>query len=70
MEANRLAFKTMVLRGKRKRSVAANVCLSIYRFPRKMNFDSADVFGGVVGEQNTLNSAKNGFVDIVRYRWR
>ena len=48
VEANRLAFKTMVLRGARKRSTAANVCLSVNDYPRKMAFDAADVFGGVV----------------------
>ena len=52
VEANRLAFKTMVLRGTRKRSVAANVCLSLNSYPRKMTFDAADVFGGVISQDH------------------
>ena len=38
----------MVLRGTRKNSVVTNVCLSVDAYPRKMDFDAADVFGGVV----------------------
>ena len=53
VEANRLAFKTMVLRETRKGSKAANVCLSVNRYPRKMIFDAADVFGGVVASDHT-----------------
>ena len=52
VEANRLAFKTMVLRETRKGSKAANVCLSVNRYPRKMIFDAADVFGGVVASDH------------------
>ena len=52
VEANRLAFKTMVLRQTRKRSVAANVCLSVNNYPRKMDFDAADVFGGVIASDH------------------
>ena len=52
IEPNRLAFKTMVLRETRKRSVAANACLSVNNYPRKMTFDAADVFGGVVASDH------------------
>ena len=52
VEANRLAFRTMVLRETRKGSLAANVCLSVNNYPRKMIFDAADVFGGVVASDH------------------
>ena len=64
VEPNRLAFKTMVLRETRKRSVAANACLSVNNYPRKMNFDAADVFGGVIAsdhipEQDIIGNVKS-----------
>ena len=32
--------------------MATNVCLSINDYPRKMDFDAADVFGGVVASDH------------------
>ena len=35
------------------RSTAANVCLSISDYPREMDFDAADVFGGVIASDHS-----------------
>ena len=52
VEPNKGAFRKLLVRGKRKASVAANVCLSVHKYPEVMTFDSADVYGGVVGKRN------------------
>jgi len=52
VEPNRAAFGKLVVNGRRKgAAAAANVCLSVHKYPEVMTFDSADVFGGVLGEE-------------------
>ena len=49
VEPNRRAFRSLVTRGGRRNATAANVCLAVHKWAESMAFDSADVFGGVIG---------------------
>ena len=47
VEPNKKAFNELLQ--KRRKSHSIHACLSIAKFPKEMIFDSADVFGGVIG---------------------
>lgn len=48
IEPNSEAFQSLMTNPARNRSVAANACLSIHKYPEQVAFDSADVFGGIL----------------------
>ena len=54
VEPNRGAFSRLVNSGKRRRSSACNVCLAVHNYPQVMKFDSADVYGGVIGDKLSI----------------
>ncbi|TRY68426.1 hypothetical protein TCAL_07481 [Tigriopus californicus] len=60
IEPNTEAFQSLMMNPARNRSVAANACLSIHKYPEQVAFDSADVFGGILDtdhlpDQNMMN---------------
>lgn len=50
VEANPKAYKQLL--GKKRRSFSINACLALNDYPELVDFDGADVFGGIEGGDN------------------